>query len=68
MKLRGKKRDARLVSGKTTHNVLLFGKKLVGSWDAKNFGHPNAIIDAIPFPQDYDNLGRLSEYTLVILD
>lgn len=64
----GKKRQELIASGKTGHKVLVFGRKVFRDWAAEIPKHENAEIDAIAFPSDYSRLGRLSDYSLVILD
>lgn len=62
------KRDAMIAAGKKGHQVLLFGQKVFGKYQKEITKHPNADITALRFPEDYDQLHRLTDYSLVIAD
>lgn len=69
LKIRGQKREGLIVARRIGHRVLLFGDKVLGDLDAQSLQHENATIETVAFPSDqYSKLGRLAEYTLVILD
>lgn len=51
------------------HKVLLFGRKLLGGVSSSKIKqHENAVVDIIPFPDGYQQLKRLKDYNLVVLD
>ncbi len=50
------------------HKVLLFGRKLFSDYESRIYSHSNADIDVIPFPDEYYDLKRLANYTLVVTD
>ena len=64
----GRKRNELIAAEKQGHKVLLFGKKVFRGWTDQVPIHENADIEVIFFPEEYEKLGRLSDFTLVILD
>jgi hypothetical protein len=50
------------------HRVLLFGQKLFDGCQEDLKDHANAEITTLKFPDDYNKLKRLSDFTLVIAD
>lgn len=62
------KNIAKTAARNGTHKVLLFGDALIGDLTQNDMKHPNASIDIIPFPKGWEQVDRLTQYTLVILD
>jgi len=61
------KETEKALMGKEKHRILIFGKKTCGSLPL-NINLDLCDIELITFPSDYQKLGNLCEYTIVILD
>lgn len=62
------KRNEHIAAKKTGHKVLFIGKDRYGDFPQIVKDNDNAQIDTLLIPKEYEKIGRLKDYTLVILD
>jgi len=62
------KRDEHIAANRIGHKILFIGKDRYGDFPKMVKNNENAQIDTLLIPKEYQKLGRLKDYTLVILD